>query len=212
VRVEEPFLGRRASRVGGALSCAARMYRGLGALRTPIISRAPLLADAGRRAFGLLNGRLLDERLRLAVQVPRLGRRGGGHGPHQCCGGDELLARSRGNVRIVDVEFGVDAIAGLPAQLTRAFAARGGFSSDRGMKQLHRAVLLCQLGLELTCLGQLCVDVGPLGGEGGGALGPAARRDPVTRAGGTSPSPAPAASAACAGSLAMMTQHSRAGS
>jgi hypothetical protein len=44
-RVEEPFLGRRAPRVGGALSCAARVYRGLGALRTPIVPRAPLLAD-----------------------------------------------------------------------------------------------------------------------------------------------------------------------
>jgi hypothetical protein len=54
-----------------------------------------LLVDAGRRAFGLLDGRLLDERLRLAVQVPRLGRRGGGHGLQQRCSCDELLARSR---------------------------------------------------------------------------------------------------------------------
>jgi hypothetical protein len=52
----------------------------------------------------------------------------------------------------------------------------------------------------------------PLGGEGGRALGPAAMRGPVPRAGGTSPSPAPAASAAFAGSLAITTQHSRAGS
>jgi hypothetical protein len=52
----------------------------------------------------------------------------------------------------------------------------------------------------------------PLGGEGGGALGPAARREAVPRAGGTSPSPAPAAPVVFAGSLAMMTQHSRAGS
>jgi hypothetical protein len=73
-RVEEPFFGRRAPRVGGALSCAARVYRGLGALRTHIVQRAPLLTNAGRRAFGLLDGRLLDERLRLTVQVPRLGR------------------------------------------------------------------------------------------------------------------------------------------
>jgi hypothetical protein len=72
--VEEPFLGRRAPRVGGALSRAVCVYRGLGALRTPIIPRAPLLTDAGRRAFGLLDGRLLDERL-------RLGRQKGGHGP-----------------------------------------------------------------------------------------------------------------------------------
>jgi hypothetical protein len=72
-RVEEPLFGRRAPRVGGALSRAARMYRGLGALCTPIAPRAPLLADAGRRAFGLLDGRLLDECLCLAVQVSRLG-------------------------------------------------------------------------------------------------------------------------------------------
>jgi hypothetical protein len=65
--VKEPFLGRRAPWVGGTLSYAARVHRGLGALRTPIVPRAPLLADAGRRAFGLLDGRLLDERLRLAV-------------------------------------------------------------------------------------------------------------------------------------------------
>jgi hypothetical protein len=43
-------------------------------LRAPIISRAPLLPDAGRQGFGLLNGRLLDECLRLAVQVSRCGR------------------------------------------------------------------------------------------------------------------------------------------
>jgi hypothetical protein len=33
-RVEESFLGRRATRVGGALSCAAHVYRGLGVMRT----------------------------------------------------------------------------------------------------------------------------------------------------------------------------------
>jgi hypothetical protein len=111
------------------------------------------LADVGRRAFGLVDGRLLDERLCLAVQVPRLGRQGGGHGPQQCYGGDELLAGSRGRIRIVDVEVGVDAIAGLSAQLTRAFAARGGLPCDRGAKQPHRAVLFFQLGFELACLG-----------------------------------------------------------
>jgi hypothetical protein len=67
--------------LAGALSYTTRVHRGLEALRTPIVLRAPLLADAGRRAFGLLDGRLLDECLRLAVQVPRLRRQGGGHGP-----------------------------------------------------------------------------------------------------------------------------------
>jgi hypothetical protein len=73
-RVEEPLFGRRAPRIGGALNRSARVYRGFGALRAPIVPLAPLLADAGRRAFGLLDGRLLDERLRLAVQVLHLGR------------------------------------------------------------------------------------------------------------------------------------------
>jgi hypothetical protein len=50
------------------------VYRWFGALRAAVVPRAPLLADAGCRAFSLLNGRLLDERLHLAVQVPRLGR------------------------------------------------------------------------------------------------------------------------------------------
>jgi hypothetical protein len=49
----------------------------------------------------------------------------------------------------------------LSAQLTRAFTAREGFPCDRGAKQPHRAVLFRQLGLELECLGQLRVDVGP---------------------------------------------------
>jgi hypothetical protein len=170
--VEELFLGRRAPRVGGTLSYAARVHRGFGALRTPIVPRAPLLADAGHRAFGLLDDRLLDECLRFAVQVPRFRRRRGGHGPQQCRGSDELLTRSRGRVQIVDVEVGVDAITGLPAQLTRVFASRGGFSRDRGAEQLHRVVFFRQLGFKLACLGQLRIDVGPLGGEGEGRLAP----------------------------------------
>jgi hypothetical protein len=60
--------------VGGLLCRAARVYRCFGALRAPVVPRAPLLADAGRRALGLLHGRLLNERLHLAVQVLRLGR------------------------------------------------------------------------------------------------------------------------------------------
>jgi hypothetical protein len=37
------------------------------ALGATVIPRAALMAYAGRRAFDLLYGRLLDERLRLAV-------------------------------------------------------------------------------------------------------------------------------------------------
>jgi hypothetical protein len=178
-------------------------------LRTPIIPRAPLLADAGRQAFSLLDGHLLDERLRLVVQVPRLGVEGAGMACSSVAAAMSFWLARGG---LSDVEVGVDAIAGLSAQLTRAFATRRSFPCDRGAKQLHRAVLFRQLVLELACLGQLCVDVGPLGGEGGGALGPAARRDPVPRAGGISPSPEPTTSVAFAGSLAMTTQHSRVGS
>jgi hypothetical protein len=52
----------------------------------------------------------------------------------------------------------------------------------------------------------------PLGGEGGGALGPAPRRGPVPGSVGTSLLPASAALAAFAWSLVITTQHSRAGS
>jgi hypothetical protein len=124
----------------------------------------PLLADAGRRALSLLDGRLLDECLRFTVQVPCLGCRGGGNGPQQRCGGDELLARSRRRVWVVNVEISVDAVAGLYAQLTRAFAARGGLPRHRGAEQPHRPILFRQLGLELVGLGQLLVDIGPCRG------------------------------------------------
>jgi hypothetical protein len=98
-----------------------------------------------------LHGRLLDERL-------LLGRRGSGHGSQQRRGCDELLALSRGRVRVVDVEVGVDALEGLPAQLARAFSARGSFSNG-GAKQSYRAVFLRKLSLELAWLSQLCIDV-----------------------------------------------------
>jgi hypothetical protein len=65
----------------------------------------------------------------------------GGHGPQQHCGSNELLARSRQRIRVVDVEVGVDAFTGLPAQFTRAFAARGGLSRHVGAEQPHGAVL-----------------------------------------------------------------------
>jgi hypothetical protein len=73
-RVKDPLPDWRAPWVSGTFHCASRVYRWFGALRAPIVLRAPLLTDAGRRAISLLNGRLLDERLRLAVQVSRLGR------------------------------------------------------------------------------------------------------------------------------------------
>jgi hypothetical protein len=72
-RVEEPLFGWRAPRVGGVLRCSTRVYRGFGPLCAPITPCVSLLTDAGRRALGLLDDRLLDERLRLAVQVSRLG-------------------------------------------------------------------------------------------------------------------------------------------
>jgi hypothetical protein len=96
---------------------------------------------------------LLDERLRLTVQVSRLGCRGGGHGPQQRRGGNELLARSRRCFWVVDVELGVNAVAGLYAQLTRAFAARRSFPRHRGAEEPHRPILLRQLGFEFAGLG-----------------------------------------------------------
>jgi hypothetical protein len=73
-RLTEIHRQQRAPLVGGLPRRAARVYRRLRALRTPVFPCAPLLTDARCRALGLLHGRLLDECLRLAVQVPRLGR------------------------------------------------------------------------------------------------------------------------------------------
>jgi hypothetical protein len=61
------------------------------------------------------------------VQVLRLGRRGCGHGPEQRRSCDELLTRAWWRVWVVDIEVGVDALAGLLSQLVHAFAARRGF-------------------------------------------------------------------------------------
>jgi hypothetical protein len=93
------------------------------------------------------------------VQVSRLGHRGCGNGPQQCRGCDELLARVRWCVRVVDVEVGVDALSGLLARLTHAFAACGDFSSNGGAQQPHHVVLLRELSFELSRLSQLRVDV-----------------------------------------------------
>jgi hypothetical protein len=149
--------------------------------------------ECGTPSFRLLDGRLLDERLRLAVQVPRLGRRGGGHGPQQCCGSDELLARSRGVSGLSTLKSVLmRSRACLPnsrarsprADASPAIEARSNrtvWYSSASLASSSRAWASCALMSA------------PLGGEGGGVLGPAARRGPVPRAGGTSLSPAPAA-------------------
>jgi hypothetical protein len=59
----------------------------------------------------------------------------------------------RRRVWVLDVEVGVDAIAGLYAQLPRAFSARGGFPRHGGAEQSHRPILLRQLGFEFAGLG-----------------------------------------------------------
>jgi hypothetical protein len=65
-----------------------------------------------------------------------------------------------GRVWVVDIEVGVNALPGLLAQLAHTFAACGGLSSDGGVEQSHRAVLFCELTLELARLSQLRIDVG----------------------------------------------------
>jgi hypothetical protein len=93
------------------------------------------------------------------MQVLRLGSRGSGHGPQQRHGCNEFLTRSRGCLRVVDVEVRVDAFTGLPTQPAHAFASCGGLSSDGGAKQSYHTVLLCELSLELARLSQLRIDV-----------------------------------------------------
>jgi hypothetical protein len=102
------------------------------ALGAAVVPRAALLVYVGRRALGLLHGCLLDESMRLAVQVSHLRCRGRGHGPEQHLSCDELLTRAWCSVWVVNIEVGVDALTGLHAQLEHAFAARRVFSDDRG--------------------------------------------------------------------------------
>jgi hypothetical protein len=131
-RVKDPLPDQRSALVGWLPRCATRMDGRLLALGTTVVPRAALLVYAGRRAFGLLHGRLLDKLLRLAVQVPRLGCRGCGHGPQQRCGCDEHLTRAQWRVWVFDIEVGVNAIACLLAQLAHVFATRGGLSGNGG--------------------------------------------------------------------------------
>jgi hypothetical protein len=73
-RIKDSLPDRRSTLVG-RLSCRAACVNGrFWGLRATAIPRAALLANARRRAFGPLHGRLVDERL-------RLGRRGSWHGP-----------------------------------------------------------------------------------------------------------------------------------
>jgi hypothetical protein len=77
-RVKDPLPDRRPALVGRLPRRAARVNLRLRALRAPVVLRAPLQANAGSRALGMLHGRLLDERLRLAVQVCASGVEGAG--------------------------------------------------------------------------------------------------------------------------------------
>jgi hypothetical protein len=90
-RIKDPLPDQRSALVGRLPHRAACVDGRLLALGAAVILRAALLAYAGCRAFGHLHGRLLDESLRLAVQVSRFGRRGRGPGPEQRRSCDELL-------------------------------------------------------------------------------------------------------------------------
>jgi hypothetical protein len=107
-RVEDPLPDRRPALVCW-LPCHATRVDGrflvVCAVATP---HAGLVAHAGHGALGLLHSRQLDEGLRLAVQVARLGRQRLGHGPKQCRGCSELLAGSGWRMWVVDVEVIID--------------------------------------------------------------------------------------------------------
>jgi hypothetical protein len=124
VRIKDPLPDQRSTLVGWLPRRGARVDRRHLALGTAVVPRTALLAYAGCRAFGLLHGHLLDECLHLTMQVTRLGCRGRGHGSEQRRCYDELLARARWRIRVVDVEFCVDTLAGLVAELAHVFAAR----------------------------------------------------------------------------------------
>jgi hypothetical protein len=58
---KDPLLDRRPALVGGLLCRAVCANGCLRAPRIPVVLCATLMADAGRRAFGLLHSRSLDE-------------------------------------------------------------------------------------------------------------------------------------------------------
>jgi hypothetical protein len=172
-------------------------------LRAPIAPRVPLLADARHRALGLLDGRLLDERLRLSVQVLRLGRRGAG------------IARSSvaATMSFWLARGGVSGLSTLksalmrsrtcmPSSRTRSPRAEA-FPTIEARSNRTVRYSSASLASSSRAWASCALMSAPVGGEGAGALGPAARREAVPRAGVTSPSPAPAAPVAFAGSLAM---------
>jgi hypothetical protein len=111
--VKDPLPDRRFALVGRLPHRATCVNGRFWALGTAVVPRAALLAYARLRAFSLLHDRLLNERLRLTVQVSRLGRRGRGHGSEQRRGCDELLTHARWRVWVVNVEVGIDTLAGL---------------------------------------------------------------------------------------------------
>jgi hypothetical protein len=191
-RIKDPLPDRRSALVGRLPHRAACVNGHFWALSTAVVPCTALLAYAGHQAFSPLHGCLLDKRLRLAVQVSRLGRRGRGHGSERRRGCNELLTRAWGRVWVADVEVSVDALPGLLAQLAHAFSACGGFSSNGGTKQSHRAVLFCELSLEITRLSQLGIDVSAPRRRGGRGAWPRVPGRAHSRICGSSPSPAPA--------------------
>jgi hypothetical protein len=82
-RVKDPLPDRCSALVSWSPHRSVCLDGCLLALGAVVVPRAALMAYVGCRAFGLLYDSLLDERLRLAVQVSCLGRRRFGHGPEQ---------------------------------------------------------------------------------------------------------------------------------
>jgi hypothetical protein len=71
-RIKDLLLDRSSTLVGRVCHRAACVNGRFQALRAAVIPHTTLLANAGRQAFSLVQGHLLDERLRLAVQVPQV--------------------------------------------------------------------------------------------------------------------------------------------
>jgi hypothetical protein len=83
VCIKDPLPDRRSALIGWLPRRAACVNGPLLALGAAVVPRTALLAYARHRALSLLHGHLLDESLRLAVQVSHLGRRGRGLGSEQ---------------------------------------------------------------------------------------------------------------------------------
>jgi hypothetical protein len=150
-RVKDPLPDRRPTLVGRLPRGTARVDGCLLALSAAVVPRAGLMAYAGCRAFSLLHNRLLDEGMRLAVQVACLRCRGRGMARSSVAAAMSFWL-ARGGVCRSSTLKSVLMRSRACFSSSRTFTTCRGFSSDGGAQESHMSILFRELGFELTRL------------------------------------------------------------